>query len=278
METYTETGPDDEPAAPDLITHVDVTSMTEHDGKAVEPALADVRQRGAGPEQLLGGTHYGAAATIDQEAERGTTIVAPAQPAQGAAQGRLTLDGFTLDEQGRVVSCPAGHAPSATLCSSKTGGRTAGIGRRVRSLALPIVSAVGTMSALRPQNETIPRPLALPGQRGDPAGSPPTGTVAGVPGHIPPKGGSRSNDVPLETLHGPWPFACSRDEASQFRGSAARVGPEYPPIGRFHDLNRAARAVRPSEFANPTSEIHGINTNRQESSPSGWIPETATEK
>jgi hypothetical protein len=44
----------------------------------------------------------------------GLTLLAPAMPPKGSKQGQLTLEDFTLDEVGRVVSCPQGHAPAWT--------------------------------------------------------------------------------------------------------------------------------------------------------------------
>jgi hypothetical protein len=47
----------------------------------------------------------------------GLTLLAPAMPPKGAKQGQLTLEDFTLDEIGRVISCPQGHTPVWTSVS-----------------------------------------------------------------------------------------------------------------------------------------------------------------
>ena len=45
---------------------------------------------------------------------RGVEVVAPAMPAKGSKQGKVTLEDFELDDRGHVTRCPAGHAPIST--------------------------------------------------------------------------------------------------------------------------------------------------------------------
>ncbi|HZL36719.1 MAG TPA: hypothetical protein VFC78_15475 [Tepidisphaeraceae bacterium] len=116
METY---NPDDDadahPGAPlkrDLITHVAIGSMTEHDGDAVMPALDDAAARGIKPQELTADTPYGTQDTR-QAASVGVELVCPTQPPAGSQQTprKLSLEQFILDEEGRVKTCPAGRAP-----------------------------------------------------------------------------------------------------------------------------------------------------------------------
>ncbi len=114
METYAE---DDLPeqdestvAQPDLITHVSVGKLTMHDQDALELALDDVAQRGMRPQQLLADSHYGSKDCLTQGQQRGVEIVSPAMTAKGSRQGKLTLEDFELDNSGRIVRCPEGHA------------------------------------------------------------------------------------------------------------------------------------------------------------------------
>jgi hypothetical protein len=123
METYTEDGPsesDDDGAAskPNLITHVSVHDMTEHDRSAVPRALEDLSAREVTPAVMLGDTHYGSEDCIKKAAAQGVELVAPATPPKGAKQGRLTLEQFELDEQGAVVRCPQGHRPMEVRAGS----------------------------------------------------------------------------------------------------------------------------------------------------------------
>lgn len=115
METYQE---DDDPArpvkrTPDLITHVAVGKMTIHDVSALEPALDDVRERGIQPDHLLGDSHYGAQENKRWAADRGIDLISPAQAPKCSKDGQLTLEDFSVDGEGFVRSCPAGHTPTS---------------------------------------------------------------------------------------------------------------------------------------------------------------------
>ena len=103
-----------EPAKPDLITHVAVGKMTQHDRDAIEPALEDVGKRGVKPEELLADSHYGSNDCLEKGQRRSVKIIAPSMPAKGKKQGKLTLEDFELDADGRVLRCPEGHAPIET--------------------------------------------------------------------------------------------------------------------------------------------------------------------
>jgi hypothetical protein len=122
METYAEDDqtagatPPDEPI-PTLITHVAVSPMTQHDRQALEPPVADVRPRPIVPELMLGDSHYGRTEDVEQLQRQGIEFLAPPMPPQGAKQGRLTLEDFELDEEGRIVACPQGHFPVWTSVS-----------------------------------------------------------------------------------------------------------------------------------------------------------------
>lgn len=120
METFSEDNSSDgesqqsentEPQKPDLITHVAVNDMTVHDQDAIDPALKDTEDRSVKPRELLADSHYGSTDALANARKRGVNIVAPAMTAKGKLQGKLTLEDFTLDEQGRITRCPEGHTP-----------------------------------------------------------------------------------------------------------------------------------------------------------------------
>jgi Transposase DDE domain/Transposase domain (DUF772) len=118
METYCDvdeepTG-DAAPSPPDLITHVAIGPMNIHDGSALEPALADAEARGVKPEVVLADSHYGSNENLAKAKLRGVEVVSPAMPPRGSRQEKQTLEDFELDEDGRVVRCPRGHAPVMT--------------------------------------------------------------------------------------------------------------------------------------------------------------------
>jgi hypothetical protein len=125
METFTEdetTDPENSPSEqddselskPDLITHVAVDPLTMHDQDALVPALDDTDTRHISPKELLADSHYGSTECIAHAERRDVEIVAPALTAKGTKQGKLTLEDFELDDDGRVLSCPAGHLPVET--------------------------------------------------------------------------------------------------------------------------------------------------------------------
>lgn len=105
---------DSEPPKPDLITHVAMDPLTMHDQDALEPALDDTEARHIKPQALLADSHYGSNECLRRGAQREVEIVSPAMPAKGTKQGKLTLEDFELDDEGRVLSCPAGHPPVET--------------------------------------------------------------------------------------------------------------------------------------------------------------------
>ena len=124
METYQEDDGDDEDqaAVPDLITHVALGKMNTHDSKHLDPALDDTAERGLEPQVVLADTHYGSEANQNAAAARGddgpgVVLVSPVMTAKGTKRGDLTLERFKLDEDGRVLRCPAGHIPISTSVS-----------------------------------------------------------------------------------------------------------------------------------------------------------------
>ena len=118
METYAEDDSpkqnDSESPKPDLITHVAVGKLTMHDQDALAPALDDTDQRGLKPEELLADSHYGSKECLKKGRERDVKIISPAMTAKGKRQGKLTLEDFELDGDGRVLRCPAGQEPVET--------------------------------------------------------------------------------------------------------------------------------------------------------------------
>ena len=118
METFVEddsrTKDELQPTKPDLITHVAVDKLTMHDQDALIPALDDADRRGCKPKELLADSHYGSNECLAKGRERDVEIVSPAMTAKGKLQGKLTLEDFELDSEGRVLRCPAGKEPLET--------------------------------------------------------------------------------------------------------------------------------------------------------------------
>ena len=121
VETYCEDVSNEAVAAtPDLITHVEVHKMTVHDGHRLADALDDLSERALTPAVMLGDSHYGSSDNMALTREQNINLVAPARPAKGAVSGRLTLEDFTLNEEGLVLRCPNNVEPvSASLAKAK---------------------------------------------------------------------------------------------------------------------------------------------------------------
>jgi hypothetical protein len=117
METFAEAESqtdNSQPTKPDLITHVAVDKLTMHDQDALDPAIEVTSRRGIKPQELLADSHYGSNNCLAKGSQDGVEIVSPAMPAKGTRQGKLTLEDFQLDHEGRVVRCPLGQAPVET--------------------------------------------------------------------------------------------------------------------------------------------------------------------
>jgi hypothetical protein len=109
METFSdEHDPEKKAQQLDLITYVEVESASEHDTNALMPALESTDSRGLAPDEVLADTHYGSDENVETAKAKGVEVVAPVTGGKG--EGKLGLDDFGLDDEGRVVRCPSGHA------------------------------------------------------------------------------------------------------------------------------------------------------------------------
>lgn len=94
-----------------LITHVAVESADQHDANALMPAIEDLNNNNQAPDELLADSLYGSEANCTQALkEYGVVVVAPAMPGN---QKFLLLADFSLDDRGRITSCPKGIAPES---------------------------------------------------------------------------------------------------------------------------------------------------------------------
>ena len=89
-------------------------------GHRLADALDDLSERALTPAVMLGDSHYGSSDNMALTCERNINLVAPARPPKGAVSGRLTLEDFTLNEEGLVLRCPNNVEPaSASLARAK---------------------------------------------------------------------------------------------------------------------------------------------------------------
>jgi len=101
-----------------LFTHVAVQSADQHDANALLPALEDLQERGMAPDKMLADSLYGGDTNYEQaRKEYDVEVIAPAMPGN---QKKMHLADFTIDDQGRIVSCPKGIAPDKVKQNKKT--------------------------------------------------------------------------------------------------------------------------------------------------------------
>jgi len=92
-----------------LLTHVEVESADKHDANALLPALENLQQRDMAPQEVLADSLYGSDANCEQGRDQyGTEVVAPVMSGNPK---KISLAEFTVDERGRITSCPRGVSP-----------------------------------------------------------------------------------------------------------------------------------------------------------------------
>ena len=118
METYSPAD-DDKPgeSTPNLITCVSVQPACQADSHALLPAIEESLQDDLVPAKLLADTAYGSDANVEQAAEIGVELVAPA--AKGGPARQADLSGFEFDPTGRITRCPQGHRPHSVKHKKK---------------------------------------------------------------------------------------------------------------------------------------------------------------
>ncbi|HUU29202.1 MAG TPA: transposase [archaeon] len=100
-----------------LITHVAVGPACEHDANALIPALESTQERGLAPEEVLADSLYGGDENCEAAKVMGVEVVSPVMGT--LKEGSISLDDFEHSEQGKVISCPQGHAPVKVKKSNK---------------------------------------------------------------------------------------------------------------------------------------------------------------
>jgi hypothetical protein len=92
-----------------LITHVAVESADKHDTGSLLPALEKLKQREMSPQQILADSLYGSDSNCEKaRKEHDVTLISPIMPGN---QQKKHLADFTINNQGRITSCPQGSAP-----------------------------------------------------------------------------------------------------------------------------------------------------------------------
>jgi hypothetical protein len=102
-----------------LITHAAVQRACESDATALVPAITDTKKRQLSPDELLADTLYGGDTNHQAAKADDVQLIAPVQ--KGNATNTSHLTGFCFNENGYVISCPAGHSPDCVSYKKKTG-------------------------------------------------------------------------------------------------------------------------------------------------------------
>ena len=113
VESYVETSDKEEKKKQlSLITHIAIESADKHDANALIPAIEDLKERNISPKELLADSLYGSTSNCRKAMkEHGVEVIAPLMPGR---RKYFHLSQFSLDEQGRITSCPCGIAPQST--------------------------------------------------------------------------------------------------------------------------------------------------------------------
>ena len=92
-----------------LITHVEIEPAHVSDARALIPALESTSSRGLAPEEVLADSLYGSDENRERAKEMGVDVISPVMgtPREEA----IGLADFPQTDQGKIASCPRGHAP-----------------------------------------------------------------------------------------------------------------------------------------------------------------------
>jgi hypothetical protein len=120
METFSRREDEKEKEEPlNLITHVAVERACEHDSNALMPAIEDTQNRDLGPEKVLADTLYGSDNNLQKAKGAQVELVSPTH--KGGHTDNINLRHFSFDDNnGRVVTCPAGKSPYEVRYKKKT--------------------------------------------------------------------------------------------------------------------------------------------------------------
>jgi len=122
METFTRNEDDQKKKSSlNLITHVAVEKANAQDSDALIPAIEAADHRGVKPDTVLADTLYGGDKNAQTAKGADVELVAPAKDGKNGSQATgMRLCDFTFDDNGRVVSCPAGLNPANVRYKKKT--------------------------------------------------------------------------------------------------------------------------------------------------------------
>ena len=101
----------DNPESPELITDFEVRSAADNDWGKSTPVLQRLNERNRAPDVLFADAGYPTPASLVDAEEVGVALRAPVNR-HGGKDEVVGLEAFEFDDQGCVITCPRGHAPT----------------------------------------------------------------------------------------------------------------------------------------------------------------------
>jgi len=109
-ETYSKETDDDGSRPLSLLTYAAAEPAHLSDAKALKPMLDKVEEQDRKPEKLLADTLYGSDDNYQYARKKDVELVSPVKPSSHADKP-VRFDMFSFADDGKVLCCPAGHAP-----------------------------------------------------------------------------------------------------------------------------------------------------------------------
>lgn len=103
-----------------IITDVKAHAGNSHDSSVVRDVVAEQKEMGLAPADLVGDTAYGGAELRHDLEQQGVNVVAPVQP-ESKKKGRFPKSAFELDLAKGTCKCPAGHVTTRTRTDKQDG-------------------------------------------------------------------------------------------------------------------------------------------------------------
>lgn len=99
-----------------LITYVKVERADKHDSRALQPAIEEMEERGAKPDEMLVDAAYGGDENVSEAEKKEVKVVSPVT---GKKSGK-DFSGFEFDEKTKEVTrCPNGKKPQSVKRNKK---------------------------------------------------------------------------------------------------------------------------------------------------------------
>lgn len=103
-----------------IITDVKAHAGNSHDSSVVREVVAEQKEMGLEPADLVGDTAYGSAELRHDMEQEGVNVVAPVQP-EPKKEGRFPKSAFTIDLENNTCTCPATHVTTRTRTDKQDG-------------------------------------------------------------------------------------------------------------------------------------------------------------